>query len=93
MVGAYTLESQASRLQFKPYVTTGIYYSDNIGLQPEGLAEEDTVLEVMPGFLLDYPGRSFSTRVQYRAQGLYYRRNNAHNELYQYRRIIDSAPR
>jgi hypothetical protein len=75
-------DAQAARLDFEPFISTGVHYSDNIELQPRAQAEKDTVLEVAPGFALEYPGRSFSTDIQYRAQGLYYRENSDRDELY-----------
>ena len=77
-----TLQAEGAQLEFSPYITSGIHYSDNITLQPENMAQKDTVLEITPGFSLSYPGRSFTADIQYHAQSLFYNKYSDQNEVY-----------
>ena len=80
--GVWTVPA-SSEVNFWPIVTIGATYTDNVTLAGSGLEQDDTLVEVAPGFLLEAEERRFDIYTEYTAQALFYSENSDADEVYQ----------
>jgi hypothetical protein len=58
--------------EITPGIGLGVVYSDNVFLDPDDLAREDTVTEVIPGIAISYAGPRVDLNLDYRMLNYFY---------------------
>lgn len=73
----------AGVLGFRPYLTLGEIYTDNLFLAPPGTPREDAfITEIEPGFRLNYTAPRLQGNIDYSLQGLLYPGHSDMNHAY-----------
>jgi len=68
--------------EFKPIISLGQYYTNNLFLLPDEFKESDWVTEVRPGIEISHESSRIIFDLDYAYQALFYADNNQFNEGY-----------
>jgi hypothetical protein len=75
----WTAGTVAGQFEFTPSVNLGVFYTDNIDLEPSGEEDSDYIGVVTPGFDTTYQGTRVNGRATYRMQNFFYRDDSDRN--------------
>lgn len=78
-LGASVAEAQ---WEFQPSIYTGVLWTDNLGLQPEGQKRDDLSFEVSPSLLMTHKGPRFTLDSNYILQARQFKENDQNDQVF-----------
>lgn len=72
----------SAEVEFRPFVTADINYTDNVFLVPDGAEQSDQVWRIAPGFTGRFDGPRFRGDIDYQFESLYYDRFSENDDSY-----------